>query len=271
MNIYTGAASGTDNYQFYHHIEKYYAIDTQPVVIKTDIIKTESPVTEELHKVVGGEVIATKTFSCDLCIYKTLKKQDFTKHISTVHKKQKTPCPECGKHLVNVAEHIKLVHRKEKRFHCAECEYKCCFSSDLQKHIDSVHRRLKHSCPECRKEIVNVAEHIRLVHKRETQFKCHQCNYTAYKKQDLKKHLTSVHKTTCTVNNFSRIASISKRVKVPKKRLCQYCHKEIVNVAEHIKLVHIGVKNYKCDKCDYKACKRLDVVKHSSTVHKQFT
>lgn len=133
-------------------------------------------------------------FNCDLCAYKSLKKCDFMKHVSSVHQKLKTSCPECGKYIVNIAEHIKLIHRKERRFQCQECSYRSCFRNDLKKHVDSVHRKLKQPCPECGKEIVNVAEHVRLIHKRISRFECKMCAYTAHKKQDLTKHVDAVHK-----------------------------------------------------------------------------
>jgi len=133
-------------------------------------------------------------FNCDLCTYKSLKKCDFMKHVSSVHQKLKSSCPECGKHIVNVAEHIKLIHRKERRFQCQECSYRSCFRNDLKKHVNSVHKKLKRACPECGKEIVNVAEHVRLIHKKISRFECKLCAYIAYKKQDLNKHVDAVHK-----------------------------------------------------------------------------
>jgi KRAB domain-containing zinc finger protein len=177
------------NHQLYH-LEKYYSTIETP---GNSSKHSKHLMIEEGHNI-ESETNEVKIFNCDLCPYQTQKKQDFNKHISSVHKKEKTPCPECGKYLVNIAEHIKLIHRKEKPFQCGECQYKCCFRSDIQKHIDSVHRKLKHSCPECGKEIVNVAEHVRLVHRKKNEFKCHQCIYVATKKQDLKKHTKSVHR-----------------------------------------------------------------------------
>ena len=103
-------------------------------------------------------------------------------------------CPICMKLLTNVPEHVKAVHNKEKSYFCNECQYNTMFKGDLIKHEDSVHRKLKKSCPECGKSVANVHEHIRLVHKQEKNFKCNVCKYLCSKKSDMKKHTRNVHK-----------------------------------------------------------------------------
>ena len=104
------------------------------------------------------------------------------------------PCPFCNKLLANVPEHVKAVHNKRKSFFCGICDYKTMFRSDLVKHEDSVHKKLRKSCPDCGKNVANVHEHVRLVHKKEKKFKCNVCAYMCSKQADMKKHSKNVHK-----------------------------------------------------------------------------
>ena len=71
-------------------------------------------------------------------------------------------CPYCSKNLANTKEHIKAVHLKEKNYFCHRCEYKTLFKSDLLKHDELVHQKIKKSCPHCGKQVANLHEHIRL-------------------------------------------------------------------------------------------------------------
>ena len=71
-------------------------------------------------------------------------------------------CPYCSKLLSNTKEHIKAVHLKEKNYFCDSCDYKTLFKSDLVKHNQLVHMKIKKSCPECGKQVANLHEHIRL-------------------------------------------------------------------------------------------------------------
>ena len=175
-----------------------------------------------------------KNHSCEFCSYKTSFKNDLTKHKRAVHKISVAPnelqekpmnqvtesctegkfsdkmeegeystpthickltkCPYCSKHLANLREHIKAIHEKEKHYFCSICEYRTLFKSDLVKHDDLVHKKFRRSCPDCGKQIANLHEHTRLVHKKIKKYKCNYCGYTCGKKGDIDKHTRNVHK-----------------------------------------------------------------------------
>ena len=78
------------------------------------------------------------------------------------HDHKSKQCPYCSKSLANTKEHIKAVHLKEKNYFCQHCDYKTLFKSDLLKHEQLVHMKIKKSCTHCGKQVANLHEHIRL-------------------------------------------------------------------------------------------------------------
>ena len=50
----------------------------------------------------------TLKYHCSQCEYKTNKKSNHDAHIKFVHLKEEDSCPECGKQVANLHEHIRL-------------------------------------------------------------------------------------------------------------------------------------------------------------------
>merc|ERR1712121_325238 len=57
------------------------------------------------------------------------------------------PCPECGKFLTNVKEHMKSVHWQGKNYICSHCDYSSSFKNDLVKHTISRHSHVQQQQP----------------------------------------------------------------------------------------------------------------------------
>ena len=81
-----------------------------------------------------------KNYSCPQCDYKTLFKCDLNKHQKSVHQKIRKVCSFCGKHVANLAEHVRFVHKHAKKHKCENCNYACVKQSDLRKHVAAVHK-----------------------------------------------------------------------------------------------------------------------------------
>ena len=79
----------------------------------------------------------------------------------------------------NLKRHIDVVHLKLKPFKCKTCEE--CFNRNeyLQRHIDVVHLKLKSSqCENCKKIFVNktaLKVHIQSVHLKLKPYQCDRC------------------------------------------------------------------------------------------------
>jgi len=199
--------------------------------------------------------------------------------------RMKTQCPECGKYLANVNEHMKLVHLKIKNHACSDCLYRSCFKNDLKKHMQAIHGRNSYfvgsvnslakeedikivpellepfcelgkvhteskttQCPHCDKFLANIKEHIKAVHMKEKNYFCNLCDYKTMFKSDLLKHDDLVHRKL--------------------KKSCLECGKQVANLPEHVRMVHRKEKNFKCNYCGYSCAKQSDMKKHSKNVHK---
>lgn len=92
-------------------------------------------------------------------------------------KKQKMitfPCTFCKKTFsqkINAANHEISVHTKQFKYKCFKCKPKKSFvkSSDLKRHDDSVHLKLKHFCPvvDCVKSFTTkyvLTKHVKFSH-----------------------------------------------------------------------------------------------------------
>ena len=88
-------------------------------------------------------------------------------------------------------------------------------------------------------------------------YKCQQCNYQATRKDDLNRHIQSVHKGI-------------------KQHSCQQCDYQVARADSlqiHIESIHEGIR-YPCHQCEYTATQRSNLQKHIMSKHdsiKQFT
>ncbi|XP_060533817.1 uncharacterized protein LOC132706479 [Cylas formicarius] len=178
-------------------------------------------------------------FECDLCYYRTKKKDRFRCH-SLVHKNaDEVPLYKCNvcdyqtKYKSGVVAHLKRHSAtSEKKFKCALCDYRCFFKSELNKHS--------------------------LVHKNADEvsvYKCDKCDYQSKYKGTLSKHKERKHLDSDQ-----------------KKFQCENCDFRTIYkgaLLRHKKLQHLDiVKRFKCDLCDYRGFIKSHLIQHS-LVHKK--
>jgi len=210
-------------------------------------------------------------FQCSHCDYKTNKKSNHDSHMKFVHFKEKDSCPECGKQIANLNQHLRVAHKIfksnsreklcqvcNKKFHNIEshmmkahnikpvtdhvCEI--CYKSftrkeHLAKHESVVHMGVRQTCPVCHKEFSNLEKHIKYKHdpnfmaKEDTRlYPCDCCVKTFNKKSALNSHKLTAHAEVYSA-----------------KKYCNICDKEFVHLEQHIEIVHNNTKNYRCQKC----------------------
>jgi len=79
-----------------------------------------------------------KNFPCPECGKKFKSNYDLNRHRDTVHLGNKPCCPFCGKHLANIRQHIRVVH-KQIRFPCTICKKQMTTKAELKKHYTKCH------------------------------------------------------------------------------------------------------------------------------------
>lgn len=79
-----------------------------------------------------------KNFPCPECGKKFKSNYDLNRHRDTVHLGNKPCCPFCGKHLANIRQHIRVVH-KQIRFPCTICKKQMTTKAELRKHYAKSH------------------------------------------------------------------------------------------------------------------------------------
>jgi len=210
-------------------------------------------------------------YQCNQCDYKTNKKSNHDSHIKFVHYKERDSCPECGKQIANLNQHLRVTHKIfksnsreklclkcNKKFHNIEghmlkahnikspSEHVCeiCYKSftkkdHLARHESVVHMGVRQTCQYCNKEFSNVEKHIKSKHnpdlivKEKTVFyPCDTCSKTFNKKSALNSHNIVAH-----------------NIESPEKKYCNICDKVFSNLSQHIEIVHNNIKNYRCQKC----------------------
>ena len=162
-------------------------------------------------------------------------------------------CPHCdyiAKHRSNVQKHINAIH-KGLKLQCPHCEYTATTNYYLNGHIKTIHEGKNYPCPYCdykAKWKVNLTIHISSVHEGKS-FPCPFCDYKAKWKQNLKIHISSIHEG--------------------KKFLCPHCGYEATQkgtLQKHIRTVHEGLK-YQCPHCEYVATQSQNLQSHIKSIH----
>merc|ERR1712126_454063 len=138
------------------------------------------------------------------------------------------------------------------------CSYKSVNRSDVDGHIDTVHKGKKFHCPHCDKSISTkgaLKVHIDNVHKRIQIFSCDQCVKSYKSKSQLESHTLRVHMNI-------------KQDKV----VCPHCGKKYVDTGmlnRHIKIVHEKApKLIKCEDCEKAFHIPAQLKKHRAAVHR---
>ena len=247
----------------------------------------------ELHKMMyHGEKDpdnSSKVF-CSYCrqmgIEKSLEIQYLKHHIQRDHFQIRPhKCQVCSKSFLMMAElerHVEIVHIKSKTYECKHCKETFDSSGKYHYHLSTVHSTNSFVCDTCGlscKTRVILNSHIQMHFERNCI--CDVCGSgfkTPAKLEDHKAvHMERTHK--CTVPGcdkyFPRDKDMRRHVKKwhfkrEKNYKCNQCTKEFYQpgqLLQHQRGVHLGLKDFKCDLCDFEAAYHNTLREHILTIH----
>ncbi|XP_031175852.1 zinc finger Y-chromosomal protein 1 isoform X2 [Sander lucioperca] len=140
-----------------------------------------------------------KPYSCLYCDYKSADSSNLKTHIKTKHSKEMPyKCERCFQTFAEEEELMQhgLTHEENKTHHCAHCDHKSSNSSDLKRHIISVHTKdYPHKCAICGKGFHRPSELKKhsVSHRTKKLHQCRHCNFKIADPFVLSRHILSVH------------------------------------------------------------------------------
>ncbi|KAM9333644.1 zinc finger Y-chromosomal protein 1 isoform 2-T2 [Pholidichthys leucotaenia] len=140
-----------------------------------------------------------KPYSCLYCDYKSADSSNLKTHIKTKHSKEMPyKCERCFQTFAEEEELMQhgLTHEENKAHHCAHCDHKSSNSSDLKRHIISVHTKdYPHKCAVCGKGFHRPSELKKhsVSHRTKKLHQCRHCNFKIADPFVLSRHILSVH------------------------------------------------------------------------------
>ena len=197
-----------------------------------------------------------KPYGCQYCEYRSADSSNLKTHIKTKHSKEMPlKCDPCDRTFTDIkeAQQHALMHQESKTYQCLHCSHKSSNSSDLKRHIISVHTKdYPHKCELCSKGFHRPSELKKHAASHKSK-KMHQCKHCDFKCPDplvLSHHILSVH-----------------TVSVPFK--CKRCKREFQQQCElqnHMK-THSGRKVYQCECCAYSTTDASGFKRHVISIH----
>jgi len=152
-------------------------------------------------------------------------------------------CPEEGCYLQfeskqrgKYRKHYERIHLQIKPFACQHCNFRFYEKSDLKRHIESVHSKVKIICP------------------------VDGCN-TLTTRIDL--HISKQHPAQKSKPNKPN----QKELAGPKCDICDQVFNRMYDVNRHKNSVHFGRKSFQCAECKRGFTDRRDLVRHNSAIH----
>ncbi|KAK2494001.1 hypothetical protein MC885_004818 [Smutsia gigantea] len=197
-----------------------------------------------------------KPYQCQYCEYRSADSSNLKTHIKTKHYKEMTfKCDDClltFSDTKEVQQHA-LTHQENRVHQCLHCNHKSSNTSDLKRHIISVHTKdYPHKCDMCDKGFHRPSElkkHM-AVHKGKKMHQCRHCDFKIADPFILSRHILSVH---------------TKDLPFRCKR-CKKGFRQQNELKKHMK-THSGRKVYQCEYCKYSTTDASGFKRHVISIH----
>ncbi|XP_048370213.1 zinc finger protein 711 isoform X4 [Sphaerodactylus townsendi] len=197
-----------------------------------------------------------KPYQCQHCVFRCADQSNLKTHIKSKHGTDLPfkceQCPQAFADEKELLEHTELF-QGHKTHQCAHCDHKSTNSSDLKRHVISVHTKdFPHKCEVCEKGFHRPSE-LKKHSESHKGKKIHQCRHCDFKTSDpfvLSGHILSVH---------------TKDLPFKCKR-CKRGFRQQIELKKHMK-THSGRKVYQCQYCEYSTTDASGFKRHVISIH----
>ncbi|XP_077164565.1 zinc finger protein 711 isoform X4 [Paroedura picta] len=197
-----------------------------------------------------------KPYQCQHCVFRCADQSNLKTHIKSKHGTDLPfkceHCPQAFADEKELQEHTELF-QGHKTHQCPHCDHKSTNSSDLKRHIISVHTKdFPHKCEVCEKGFHRPSE-LKKHSDTHKGKKIHQCRHCDFKTSDpfvLSGHILSVH---------------TKDLPFKCKR-CKRGFRQQIELKKHMK-THSGRKVYQCQYCEYSTTDASGFKRHVISIH----
>ncbi|XP_023316595.1 zinc finger protein 717-like isoform X2 [Trichogramma pretiosum] len=194
-------------------------------------------------------------------------------------------CDLCRKsfgYKSHLQRHIDSVHRKI-RHECDICQKTFSSKSSLRNHIDSVHNGVRHACDICGnvyKRSGDLKTHVHSVHHKIT-YRCDECGKSFRCKTHLQRHINSLHRKithSCDIcqKTFTQKTSLKIHIQSAHRKIthpCDICQKTFSDKSSLKK--HMDAEHngitHPCDFCEKKLKYQTQLRKHVKLSHNGIT
>ena len=146
----------------------------------------------------------------------------------------------------------------EKLHSCDMCDYKTKLKFDLNKHVKSVHLKLRpFSCTTCDKTFTqktHLLRHCKSVHLKIKNHKCDYCEMSFSTNEQKISHITRLHDNP---NGLTK----------QKCEKCSFTAFFIADIKAHFNAIHGGIRPYCCNLCDKSYFKQSQLRTHLTIKH----
>ncbi|KAM4660475.1 zinc finger protein 711 isoform 1-T3 [Amazona ochrocephala] len=197
-----------------------------------------------------------KPYQCQHCVFRCADQSNLKTHIKSKHGTDLPfkceHCPQAFADEKELQQHTELF-QGHKTHQCPHCDHKSTNSSDLKRHIISVHTKdFPHKCEVCEKGFHRPSE-LKKHSETHKGKKIHQCRHCDFKTSDpfvLSGHILSVH---------------TKDLPFKCKR-CKRGFRQQNELKKHMK-THSGRKVYQCQYCEYSTTDASGFKRHVISIH----
>ncbi|KAL0993995.1 hypothetical protein UPYG_G00116530 [Umbra pygmaea] len=221
-----------------------------------------------------------KPYSCLYCDYKSADSSNLKTHVKTKHSKEMPfKCERCFQTFAEEEELLQhaLTHEEAKTHQCAHCEHKSSNSSDLKRHIISVHTKdYPHKCAVCDKGFHRPSELKKhsASHRAKKLHQCRHCNFKIADPFVLSRHILSVHtkeqqatpeknEAKRTLSGPSPASATASTLATKKPLLVPGASSSAAGMARGPKERRV----YQCQYCDYSSGDASGFKRHVISIH----